>query len=122
MRFGAELTVLAPSFSAQIRELEKTGAVRCIEDCYEASYLEGMDFILVMTDDMAVNDRVVGDCRKRGLPVNNASDQTQCDYFFPAILEKDELTIGVTSSGRNPALVKRFCRKLRELLDTMEAL
>lgn len=122
IRFDAGVTVLAPACCAQVRELEGTGRIRCIEDSYDAAYLEGADFVLAMTDDAAVNDRVVRDCRRRGLPVNNASDQNQCDFFFPAILEKDELTIGVTSSGRNPAFVKRFCRKLRELLETMEAI
>ena len=119
-RFDARLTVLAPDRCGEIAAMEKSGRLCWIEDVYTEVYLEDVDFVLVMTDDRAVNDRVVQDCRRRGIPVNNAGDQTQCDFFFPAILEKDDLTIGVTSGGRSPALVKKFCRKLREVLEAME--
>ena len=47
--------------------------------------------------------------------VNCADDKRRCDFFFPAVVQSGEITIGINSGGQN---VKKV-REVREKLDGM---
>ena len=79
--------------------------------------LEESFLVIVATDDPAVNDDVVRLCRKRGIPVNHAGDQSQCDFQFPAIVRKDPVVIGVNAGGKDHGLVKRVAAGLRAWIE-----
>ena len=49
--------------------------------------------MLAATDDPEVNGFVARLCREYGVPVNTADDANACDFYFPAILRKEELTL-----------------------------
>lgn len=83
------------------------------ERCFEERDLEGMDMVLAATDDTALNHRITELCRAGKIPVNNASCKEDCDFFFPAILQEDGLTIGVSSGGEDHKKVAEVCAKLR---------
>lgn len=80
---------------------------------FEKSDLDGMDLVFAATDDAVLNHEIAMLCRERGLPVNNASCQDDCDFFFPGIVRKEGLTIGVGSGGADHGKVAEACRKLR---------
>lgn len=80
---------------------------------FEVSDLDGMDLMLAATDDTALNHEIALLCRERGLPVNNASCRSDCDFFFPAIVREEGLTIGVSSGGGDHRKVAQACGKLR---------
>lgn len=79
--------------------------------------LEESFLVIAATDDPAVNDDVVRLCRKRGIPVNHAGDQSQCDFQFPAIVRKDPVVIGVNAGGKDHGLVKRVAAGLRAWIE-----
>ena len=47
-----------------------------------------------------INAQVVRECRKN-IPVNNASDRDQCDFYFPGITKDGDTVVGITSGGRS---------------------
>ena len=54
------------------------------------------------------------------MPVNVASDQTLCDFYFPGVAVRGDVAIGVTASGRDHRLAAEWTRRVRELLkDTL---
>ncbi len=55
--------------------------------------------VIAATSDRAVNDHIVHLCHERHIPVNHAGDQTQCDFQFPAIVQKNPVVIGVNAGG-----------------------
>lgn len=85
------------------------------ERCFEESDLEKMDMVFAATDDPALNHRITELCREESIPVNNASCKEDCDFFFPAILQADGLTIGVSSGGDDHKKVAEICAKLRRI-------
>lgn len=82
---------------------------------FEESDLEGMDMVLAATDDPVLNHRITELCKEKSIPVNNASCKKDCDFFFPAILHEDGLTIGVSSGGDDHKKVAETCAKLRRI-------
>ena len=71
------------------------------------------DIVLTATDDRELNQKIVSACRMRKILVNTADDKSLCDFFFPAVTEKDGVVIGMNSGGKSPKTV----RKVREYLE-----
>lgn len=92
--------------------------LHCRKGKYREEDLQDKDLVLAATDDAALNHRIAEACRERGIPVNNASDRADCDFFFPAVIQEERLTIGVSSGGRDHKKVAEVCEKLRHFLET----
>lgn len=142
VEFGAQVTVVAPEADRERRSVNecsskndnpewecKTIPVKKLAESdrliwkqhefgvQDIKDLEKSFFVIVATDDPAVNDCVVQICRERGIPVNHAGDQDQCDFQFPAIVRKDPVVIGVNAGGKDHGLVKRMAAGLREWIE-----
>lgn len=71
-----------------------------------AGELRGAFLVLAATDDEEVNRAIAAEARARGALANNASDCRDCDFFFPAVVLTEELTLGLTGTGENHRPVK----------------
>ena len=109
--FGARLLVCARAVKEELRPL----AARVAEE-YCPSLLEGVRFAVAATDDAALNARVAADCRARGIPVNSADDPDNCDFFFPALVVRGEVTVGISTGGASPALAAALREYIEGLL------
>lgn len=116
LSFGAKLSVVAPECAPEMSELlgRKSGEdLAYRKKCFEEADLSGKDFVFAATDDEELNHRIAVLCRGKGVPVNNASCKEDCDFFFPAIVQEQGLTIGVSSGGDDHKKVAQVCEKLR---------
>ena len=104
--------------SIPIQEL--AGAGRLVWKCrvFEEKDLDQAFLVIAATNDPVTNDKIVQLCRRRGIPVNHAGDQSQCDFQFPAIVRNDLVVIGINAGGKNHGLVKRVAAGLREWITT----
>lgn len=119
VRFGAVVTVVAPEIGAEMQQayLSQGSPKRLVIEkrSFRPSEVQkgNVDFVLAATNDRQVNADICMECRKKEVPVNNASDSTQCDFYFPALVEREQLVIGVTSADGNHKKTARFCERLR---------
>lgn len=115
LRFGGEITVVAPQLCEEITKLNSK--VTVVQEPYEAKYIENAFFVITATDDAAVNNRVCADCRSRGILVNTAHDRTQCDFFFPAMFSGEGIVGGLISQhGQDHKQAKETAQTIREYL------
>ena len=63
-----------------------------------------------------INAQVVRECRKKNIPVNNASDRDQCDFYFPGIAKDGDTVVGITSGGRDHKLAAKISQAVRNVL------
>lgn len=129
LRFGVSVTLVAPEISKEMQQVienfeavkqpETAGRIKeIIISAYKpGSVREDADYVLAATNDDSVNEGIYRECRHREIPVNIASDQTKCDFYFPAVIETDEVTIGMTSGGRNHRKVREIAQIMREILE-----
>ncbi len=141
VQFGAELMVVAPDGTAEMEALAREGAV-CWErrafretdvpvgvwasESPNVSASVSMDaevnaakdvmMVLAATDDPDLNSRIAELCRQRGIPVNNCSDASQCDFYFPGIARSGDLVAGVTASGQDHRLTAAAAAGIRTVL------
>lgn len=115
LRFGARVTVIAPRIGDGVEKLkqEYPERLKVKYACYQPGIPDG-DFVFSCTDDLVADREIYRECKDRGIPVNIASDQSLCDFLFPALAEVDGLVVGISSGGRDHKKVRQFSRKLRE--------
>ncbi len=110
----ADITLVSPELIAELQGHKDAGRIKHIEREYRESDLDGgWDFVMVATDDGAVNAEVAAAGKKRGILVNAADDPANCDFILPAVVRKGKITLAASTSGASPALARR----LREELD-----
>lgn len=103
--------------SVSVPTLAERGLLVWKRRVFETQDLEQAFLVIAATNDPVVNDEIVRLCRERGIPVNHAGDQNQCDFQFPAIVRKNPVVIGVNAGGKNHGLVKRVAAGLREWME-----
>ncbi len=78
--------------------------------------LNGRDLVFACTDDAELNGQIAAECKKRGILVNNCSRKEDCDFYFPGIVERGDVVVGVTASGKDHARAKEIKEKIGEAL------
>ena len=55
-------------------------------------------------------------CHRLGIPVNVVDDQSECSFFFPAVVKKGEISIGINTGGSSPIVSARIRQETEENL------
>ena len=76
------------------------------------------DLVLTATDSGETDQRIWEACKMHHVWVNVASDQTLCDFRFPALAETEELVVGITSNNGDHRKVRKVSAQIREVLET----
>jgi uroporphyrin-III C-methyltransferase/precorrin-2 dehydrogenase/sirohydrochlorin ferrochelatase len=107
VRAGAEVTVVAPTVTADLAGQIEAGRPRWVREAFRAEHLEGAWLVVAATDDEALNAAVVGAASRRGALVCDASSAGRSGVIFGALLEGGDVTVAVFTDGRDPALARR---------------
>lgn len=120
LAFAEDILVVSPKVTEKIRVLCEAGDVRWMCSEYCPAVLEGADIVLAATDDPVCNERIVGDCRERGILVNTSHKKEMCDFYFPAIAKNETIVAGITASGKNHTQARRAREEIERILKRME--
>ena len=111
----AEVLVIAPQPTEQLRNFALKGTIRLEEREYRPGDLTGAFLAMGATDDPQVNEAVFREAEERGLLVNIADDPARCNFIVPATLRRGDLAIAITTGGKSPALARQLRQELEEL-------
>lgn len=124
------IRVMAPEFMAAIEELarEIAGKTDCgaeIQLVYREFQDEDLDelplCVIAAGDDQTENRRISGLCRERRIPVNVVDDQEYCDFIFPSLIAKGNLSVGICTGGASPSTGVLLKRKIEaQIPENME--
>jgi len=117
LKFDCRLRVIAGSVLAEVTSYAEAGKLELRVKAYEDSDLEGADYVLAATNDRQINHKIYEACRTAGVPVNVADDKGKSDFYFPGIIRKNGITVGVTAEGRDHALAKKATGAIRGCLE-----
>jgi precorrin-2 dehydrogenase/sirohydrochlorin ferrochelatase len=111
---GANVTVISPVVSHQLRDFSISGSIKLRERPYQSGDLDGMFLVIGATDDEELNRKISDDADRLNTLCNIADRPEVCNFILPSIVQRDDLVITISTSGRSPAMAK----KLRKTLES----
>ena len=113
----AEVTVVAPVINIAVRQLASLGCVALIEREFLPEDLSGAFLVIAATSKEEVNSAVYEEAQRRGVLCNAVDDPENCDFYFPAVVQRGALQIAISTAGESPALAQRLGAEIEEQLD-----
>ena len=116
----ADIAVVSPELLPELEEHKAAGRISHIARAYRESDLdEGYEFIMVATDDGAINAGVAAAGKRRGIWVNAADDPKNCDFILPAVVRKGKITLAASTSGTREELEAYLTEDMPALADLL---
>ena len=109
---GANVTVISPVVSHQLRDYAISGLIKLKERPYQSGDLDGMFLVIGATDDEVLNRQISSDADHLNTLCNIADRPQVCNFILPAIVQRDDLIITISTSGKSPALAKKLRKSL----------
>ncbi|WP_394261600.1 siroheme synthase CysG [Moraxella boevrei] len=112
---GANITFVAPAFEPQLLQKFQQHH-QFIQDDYQEKYLKNQRLVIACTDNQIVNEQVFYDSDRQYIPVNVVDNPELCRFIFPAIVDREPVTVAISSNGTSPVLARLLRAKLESLL------
>lgn len=116
LKARADVTLVAPWFCDELKEHAQNNDVTLIDAFFDESHLDGKMLVIAATDNDDVNNSVFELANARNIFVNVVDDQPKCTFIFPSIVDRDPITIAISSAGTAPVLARRLREKLETLI------
>ncbi|MDP8962116.1 MAG: hypothetical protein M3N32_10950 [Actinomycetota bacterium] len=85
-------------------------------DAYRSDLLDGALLAVVSGEDATEPATVFADGEARGVLVNTMDDIAHCHFAFPAIVQRGDLRVAISTAGKAPALARQLRIRLEEEL------
>lgn len=112
LRCGAQVRVVSPAFSealvAWAAAQSHAGSLELTERGFREADLLGARLVVAATNVREINQQIGTACRAKQIPVSVADDLSESSFFFPGLVTRGELSVGVCTNGANPAVSKQI--------------
>ena len=112
---GAKVTVISPDLTAGLAEMAAAGSINHIAEEYRSEIMTSFFLIICATDDHSINNKAAEEAKQQGILVNVVDGPNLCDFIVPAIVDRGDLTIAISTSGKSPALARLIKQQLAAL-------
>lgn len=135
LQFDADVLVYAREADPCVRQLAEDGKITLMVGeisllaqenaggpggtsgaAHDASFLDGAFLVICATDDADLNHDIARFCRERHIPVNSATGAGDSTFIFPSVIVRDDITVGISTSGQAPALSRHIRQELEMAL------
>lgn len=106
LKTEANLVVHTRSISDEIAKWADEGRLTWRTEDITAKELLSARLIYAASDDPAVNTRIASAARAHGVFVNAADQKEDCDFFTPALVDRNPVVISIGTEGTSPGLAR----------------
>jgi len=111
---GAEVKIVADDITDEIRKLAEEGRIRWEKRSFRTADLDGVTLVVAADRDQAVNKSVFAESEARNLPCNVVDQPALCNFYYPAVVERGQLQIAISTGGLSPSLASRIRAELEQ--------
>ena len=103
VNFTEKMVIVSPKLTENLQKLYQQGKIGWKQSEYQI-------------------EQIKTDCKKlekemgRQILVSVIDDRELCDFYFPSIVETEDVVIGINSGGKSPSLTKQIRKEVEEVL------
>lgn len=109
---GAHVRVVSPSITPAIAEQVRKREIDWLPKTFAPDDLSGAHLVIAATSAPGVNETVFREAESRGLLCNAVDDIEHCHFYYGSIVQRGDLQIAISTSGKSPALAQRLRKEL----------
>lgn len=120
--FAPQLMIFATDFIPEIVCLAeeskntKSEIVLVHREFSDSDFMLQPYFVIVAGEVQEENRRIATLCQENHILVNVVDDQPACEFVFPSLIQRGNLTIGISTNGASPAVGVRIKKQVEDLL------
>ena len=114
LRSATDVTVISPEVTERISRWAAEGRLKHMAIEYRAGAAQGYFLVIACTDSEPVNRAVYDEASESGAIVNAVDDPDYCNFYAPAVVNRGDFQIAISTGGASPALAQRVRRELEQ--------
>jgi uroporphyrin-III C-methyltransferase/precorrin-2 dehydrogenase/sirohydrochlorin ferrochelatase len=116
LRAGARVRLVAPDVHAELRALAEGGQIEHLSRPFTEADVVGAALVIAATDAPQVNQSVVAEAERLGIPVNAVDQPELCSFIVPSIIDRSPVIAAVSTGGASPVLARLIRSRLESLI------
>lgn len=117
LSYEANVKVVAFHVCEEIKQCAKQyKTLRIEERSVREEDFVACTIVIAATDDKLLNKKIYTYCKQHHILVNSINGEEYCTFLFPSTIKRRDISIGITTSGKSPALAKEIRKKIEEIL------
>lgn len=109
---GARIRVVAREANKAVREWSHNGEIVLEERDFIPADLDNVFLVVVATSLRELNDQIYHQAQSRRILCNVVDVPEQCDFYYPAVVQRGHLQIAISTSGQSPSLAQKIRQQL----------
>ena len=115
---GVECRVIAPVLHKELAQLVDDHSLVYEGRPFEASDLDQVNLVIAATDDEEVNREIHRLAIEGGVWINAVDDVDHSTAIFPSIVNRDPVTVAISTAGYSPTLARRLRARIETILSS----
>lgn len=111
---GAAVTVISPALAPELAAMAASELISVEKRPFRPRDLEGAFLVIGATSDVEQNKAISREAARLNIMCNIADYPEACSFILPSVLERGDLMIAVSTSGKSPAFAKKLRRDLEK--------
>jgi len=109
---GARVHVVAIEASDTVHKWANAGKIDLELRTYSPGDLEGKFLAVITTASNRLNELIYCEAQRRGVLCNVVDVPEYCDFFYPAVVQRGDLQIAISTNGQSPSLAQKLRQQL----------
>lgn len=116
LKAGALVWVISPILTKGLEQLKSNKKIFYIKSDYKKQFLKDSFLVIAATDNKVINLKISRDAEAFCLLVNIVDSPNESNFIVPATLQRGDLIISISTSGRAPCFSKKIKGELSKLI------
>jgi len=111
---GARIDVIALEATEEVHRWANSGVIKLELRRFVPEDLEGAFLAVVATGSPALDEAIYREAQRRGVLCNVVDVPEICDFYYPAVVQRGDLQIAISTNGQSPSLAQRLRQQLEK--------
>ena len=117
--YGADIRIISGEVRNELKMMAEAGRLEWQKENLTEKHLSELDeafLVICASNDETVNAMAANYCQRRHILVDCAKPGENSDCVFPSVVRRGNVVVGISTSGRVPALTRHLREKIEAVM------